>query len=141
MHNFTPYSAFFGGVLIGISAVLLLWLNGRVSGISGIMHGMMGADRNELFWRVAFLLGLVIGGFLFHWLDPNSFVPRQGYHWPLLVVGGFLVGFGARMGNGCTSGHAVCGLGNFSIRSLVATLIFMTTGMITVYVLRHVVGN
>lgn len=137
MSNFTPYSAFFGGLLIGISAVMFLWLTGRIAGISGIMHGVIGAAEDDKLWRFSFLTGLVLGGLMFQWLSPDAFIPRQGYPIYLLIIGGFLVGFGARLGNGCTSGHAVCGIGNFSIRSIVATLTFMVTGVITVFVLRH----
>lgn len=140
MENFTPYSALAGGVLIGIASALLLFLNGRIAGISGIMNGALFAPNNDKLWRVLFLLGLIAGGLLVQWLAPGFNTPRQGYPLGLLAVGGFLVGFGTRMANGCVSGHGVCGLARLSPRSLAATLTFIATGMATVYLLRHVAG-
>jgi uncharacterized protein len=140
MENFTPFSAFSGGILIGLAATLLLLFNGRIAGISGIMGGMMNADRKELFWRTAFLAGIVIGAFLFNQIKPGFYLPRENFPVWLLACGGFLVGFGTRMGNGCTSGHAVCGIARFSVRSIAATLTFMTSGFLTVYIIRHVLG-
>ena len=140
MENFTPLSAFSGGLLIGLSATLLLLFNGRIAGISGIMGGLIKAPRAELFWRLAFLAGIVIGAFLFKQITPEFYLPRENYPIWLLACGGFLVGFGTRMGNGCTSGHAVCGIARFSIRSIAATLTFMASGFLTVYLIRHVLG-
>jgi uncharacterized protein len=137
MENFTPISAVAGGVLIGISATLLLLFNGRIAGISGILNGLFFAERNDKLWRLLFLLGLVLGGLLFNFGVPEFNSPRQNYPLPLLAIGGFLVGFGARMANGCVSGHGVCGLANLSIRSLVATCLFIAMGMATVYIIRH----
>lgn len=140
MENFTPYSAFSGGLLIGFAALLLLLFNGRIAGISGMMSGLMTTQRGEIIWRVTFLVGIVLGAFLFN-LGKSDFYPvRKDFSIGLLALGGFLVGFGTRMGNGCTSGHAVCGIARLSIRSIVATLIFMTSGFITVYLVRHVLG-
>jgi uncharacterized protein len=138
MENFTPFSAFSGGILIGLAATLLLLFNGRIAGISGIMGGMMNTDRKELFWRTAFLAGIVIGAFLFNQIMPDFYQPRENFPVWLLACGGFLVGFGTRMGNGCTSGHAVCGIARFSVRSIAATLTFMASGFLTVYIIRHV---
>ncbi len=138
MENFTPFSAFSGGILIGLAATLLLLFNGRIAGVSGIMGGMMNADRKELFWRTAFLAGIVIGAFLFNQIKPGFYQPRENFPVWLLAFGGFLVGFGTRMGNGCTSGHAVCGIARFSVRSIAATLTFMASGFLTVYIIRHV---
>lgn len=140
MENFTPYSALTGGILIGLAATLLLLANGRIAGISGIMGGLIKAERSELFWRLAFLGGIIIGALLFHLIKPDFYQPRENFPVALLALGGFLVGFGTRMGNGCTSGHAVCGIARFSIRSIAATLTFMATGFLTVYVIRHVLG-
>ncbi len=140
MENFTPYSAFSGGILIGLAATLLLLFTGRIAGISGIMGGMMSADRTELFWRFAFLAGIVIGAFLFHQIRPDFYQPRENFPVWLLAFGGFLVGFGTRMGNGCTSGHAVCGIARGSIRSIAATITFMASGFLTVYIMRHILG-
>lgn len=138
MENFSPVSALTGGALIGISATLLLLFNGRMAGISGIMNGVFNSPRSETVWRLAFLAGLVIGAFLFNLIVPGFFAMRQGYPLWLLAAGGFLVGFGTRMSNGCTSGHGICGLANLSPRSLLATLTFMAGGIVTVYFIRHV---
>jgi uncharacterized protein len=138
MENFTPYSALAGGILIGLAATLLLLFNGRIAGISGMMSGLIKAERPELFWRLAFLIGIMLGAFLFQQLKPDLYQPRANFPIWLLALGGFLVGFGTRMGNGCTSGHAVCGIARFSIRSIVATITFMATGFLTVYIMRHV---
>ena len=141
LENFTPFSAFSGGIFIGLAATLLLLLNGRIAGISGIMGGLMNfKPRSEWVWRLVFLLGIVIGAFLFHLIRPDFFQPRVGFPLWLLALGGFLVGFGTRMGNGCTSGHAVCGIARLSVRSIVATIVFMTSGFMTVYIIRHLVG-
>lgn len=140
MENFTPISALAGGALIGISATLLLWFNGRIAGVSGIMNGLLYAPKADRLWRLLFLAGLVLGAVLFDWLVPGFNVPRQNYPLWLLVAGGFLVGFGARMANGCISGHGICGLANLSVRSLMATVTFMAAGMVTVFIVRHVLG-
>jgi uncharacterized membrane protein YedE/YeeE len=141
MTHFTPYTALGGGVLIGAAAVLLLYLNGRIAGISGILNGALARQKGDTAWRVAFLLGLLAGGGAFWWLTPHAFEPRQGFPVPTLLVAGFLVGFGTRLGSGCTSGHGVCGLGRRSLRSLVATATFVGFGMLTVYVTRHLLGG
>lgn len=141
MTHFTPYTALGGGLLIGVAAVLLLYLNGRIAGISGILNGALARQKGDTAWRVAFLLGMLAGGGAFWWLTPHAFVPRQGFPLPTLLVAGFLVGFGTRLGSGCTSGHGVCGLGRRSLRSLVATVTFVGFGMLTVYVTRHLLGG
>lgn len=140
LENFTPFSALVGGVLIGISVTVLLLFNGRIAGVSGILNGVFFASKNERLWRWLFLLGLVLGALLFRTGLPDFNVPRQNYPLPLLIIGGFLVGFGARLANGCISGHGVCGLANLSLRSLVAICAFMLSGMLTVYVVRHLLG-
>lgn len=140
MDNFTPVSAFSGGILIGLAATLLLLFNGRIAGISGIMSGLIKAPHSEVTWRIAFLVGIVIGAFIFHQIKPDFYQPRVNFPIWLLAGGGFLVGFGTRMGNGCTSGHAVCGIARLSVRSIVATSTFMLSGFITVYVIRHLLG-
>lgn len=137
MENFTPYSAAAGGVLIGISVSLLLLLNGRIAGISGILNGSLYASKNDGAWRWLFLTGLILGSFLFHLLQPGFNIPRQNFPIGLLLAGGFLVGFGSRLANGCISGHGVCGLARLSIRSVTATSIFMVAGMVTIYLIRH----
>ncbi len=140
MENFTPYSALAGGVLIGISASLLLLFNGRLAGISGIMGGLFGASSGDKAWRALFLIGMIVAGAAYQWLFPGSFQDRPNFPLPLLLIGGFIVGFGTRMGSGCTSGHGVCGIGRLSMRSIIATLVFMVSAAITVYIIRHIFG-
>ena len=126
-----------GGVLIGLSASLLLWLNGRIAGISGITNGVLFPAKNETAWRWLFLLGLIAAGGAYMAFVPSAPQPRTDMSRVTLVIAGLLVGFGTRMGNGCTSGHGVCGLGRLSMRSLAAVLTFMATAIITVFVVRH----
>ncbi|PTL82766.1 YeeE/YedE family protein [Vitiosangium sp. GDMCC 1.1324] len=130
-----------GGALLGLSASLLLLFNGRVAGISGIAGGLLPPTRGELGWRLAFLAGLVAGGLLLRVLWPASLESSARPGAIGLVVAGLLVGFGTRLGSGCTSGHGVCGLARGATRSLVATLTFMATGALTVFVVRHVLGG
>jgi len=138
VENFTPVPAFAGGLLIGLSAVIMLLFNGRITGISGIMDGIViNSKHGDRVWRICFLLGLVLGGFLFKLIMPDSFIPRDGFSLVLLITGGFIVGIGTRMGSGCTSGHGICGIARFSRRSILATVTFMLTGAITVYLIRH----
>jgi len=139
MENFTQLSALAGGALIGASATLLLWLNGRIAGVSGIMHGALRSRAGDI-WRWLFLLGLVFGAGVWLWLAPPAFAPRAGYPLPLVLLAGALVGFGTAQGGGCTSGHGVCGISRLSVRSIVATLAFLVTGMASVFVVRHVFG-
>ncbi len=138
MENFTPFSATAGGALIGISVTVLLLFNGRIAGVSGIMNGVFFAQKNDRLWRLLFLVGLVLGAVIFQLMAPDFNTPRQNYPLLLLGFGGFLVGFGARMANGCISGHGICGLATISIRSIFATLAFMIAGIITVYIIRHI---
>ncbi len=138
--NFTPMSALIGGALIGISATLLLWLNGRIAGISGIMHGVLQRRGDDAAWRWLFLAGLIAGAGIWLWLAPPAFAPRAGYSLPLVLLAGVLVGFGTAQGGGCTSGHGVCGISRLSVRSIVATLAFLVTGMASVFVVRHLLG-
>lgn len=137
MELFTPLPALAGGVLIGAAALLLLLGAGRIAGISGILSGVMLRPWSERGWRLLFVAGLIAGGWLgFTWLDRPA--PQLNLaDWPVLAIAGFLVGVGARLGNGCTSGHGICGIGRLSVRSIVATLVFMTTGALTVFVVNH----
>ena len=125
-----------GGVLIGSSALLLLGLSGRIAGVSGIVGGLLSAPAGDRGWRLAFLGGLLLGGLLLLRFAPAALPPGLPAPWPLVVVAGLLVGYGARAGNGCTSGHGVCGLGRRSPRSLAAVLVFMTTGALAAQLLR-----
>lgn len=140
LENFTPISALLGGALIGLSVSLLLLLNGRMAGISGIMNGLFSAPKKEEIWRGLFLVGLIMGALIFQLLTNDSLTVRQGYPILLVILGGFLVGVGTRMGSGCTSGHGICGIANFSMRSITATITFMLSGMVTVFILRHILG-
>jgi uncharacterized protein len=141
MEHFTPLPALAGGLLIGAAAVALLALDGRIAGIAGILNGALAARAGDVAWRLAFLAGLVGGGGLYWHFTPHAFAPRTGYPLVLLLAGGFLVGFGTRLGSGCTSGHGVCGIGRRSVRSIAATLTFLLTGVATTYLLRHVLGG
>ena len=129
-----------GGALIGLSATLLLWSIGRIAGISGIVNGLGTAPRSDRTWRAAFLLGLMAAGGIAMQFLPYAASRLQTGSTPLLLLAGLLVGFGTRMGGGCTSGHGVCGLGRLSWRSLAAVLTFMATAMATVFVMRHLFG-
>ncbi|MEO6165718.1 MAG: YeeE/YedE family protein [Candidatus Binatia bacterium] len=127
-----------GGMLIGLAAALLLLVNGRIAGISGILGGLITANSpSERFWRGAFIIGLVCGAAIYSWLYGGLPLQLQAGN-SLLLLAGLLVGFGTRLGSGCTSGHGVCGLARRSPRSLVATATFIACGMLTVYVMRHV---
>ena len=140
MENFTPVSALVGGVLIGTSSALLLVLNGRIAGISGILGGLLHPSRGEIAWRRAFLAGLLIAPLVYRAFGGALPPARLDAPFGLLVVGGLLVGFGTRLGAGCTSGHGVCGIGRGSPRSIVATLVFMATAIVTVILTHHVIG-
>lgn len=141
MENFTPISGLIGGLIIGLAATLLLWFNGRIAGISGIFNGLVTNKKNhDTLWRALFILGMVAGGFTHQNFVESSFQPLNAPLW-ILVLGGLIVGFGTSMGSGCASGHGVCGLGRLSVRSLVAVLIFLSVGILTTFVVRHVLGG
>lgn len=138
MTEFTPIAATVGGALIGLSAVLLMWLNGRIAGISGILQGAAFSRGAERSWRLAFVVGLVLGGALYVFTTGDTLLTRDDVA-PWLTIGaGLLVGVGTRLGSGCTSGHGVCGISRLSPRSLVATGVFMATAVAMTAVLRHV---
>lgn len=141
MTTFTPLASFAGGVLIGLSAVLLLLLEGRIAGISGIAARLLPPWREGVAERLAFVAGLVGAPFLVAAITGAPVVQTVSSNPPLMAAAGLLVGFGSVWGSGCTSGHGVCGLARLSPRSLVATAIFMTTGFLTVFVTRHVIGG
>ena len=137
MHNFTPVSALAGGALIGLASVWLLASTGRIAGVSGILHGLLSPADAQ--WRAWFISGLLLAGLA--WQGAGMpLTLREGFPAGWAAAAGLLVGFGTRMGGGCTSGHGVCGLGRLSLRSLVAVLVFMAAGMAATYVMRHVLG-
>jgi len=136
---FTPWSALSGGALIGLSAVLLALLNGRIAGISGILGGLLQKPSSDTGWRAAFMVGLLGASWVYVMIAPMPDAVVQASD-TSLVVAGLLVGVGTRYGAGCTSGHGVCGLSRLSPRSLVATAAFMGSGFVTVYVLRHLMA-
>ena len=137
MEHFTPVQALVGGLLIGTAATLTLWTSGRIAGISGILAGSLFQKGQEAFWRGLFLCGLLLGGATYSLFNSRLEIETEAT--PLMtILAGLLVGFGTRMGNGCTSGHGACGIARFSRRSLVATITFMMVAMLTVWVIRHV---
>jgi uncharacterized protein len=134
--NFTPLTALAGGVLIGLASVWLLAANGRIAGISGILHGLFAQPPGGRGWRIAFLGGLLAAGVI--WLTLFPVQVSNEHNLIHMALAGLLVGYGTRLGGGCTSGHGVCGLGRLSLRSLVAVIVFMVAGMAATYVMRHV---
>jgi uncharacterized membrane protein YedE/YeeE len=141
MAVFDPVTAIIGGILIGTASVLLMLLNGRIAGISGILAGLLTISSEDRGWRLAFIAGLImapiISGF---WGRPLP-DPDMPASWLMIIAAGFLVGFGARLGGGCTSGHGVCGIARLSRRSITATAMFMTTAAVVVAIMRHGLGS
>ena len=135
--TFDPISALIGGALIGLASVMLMLLTGRIAGISGILSGTLSLGVGDKAWRLAFIAGLIIAPFLSGLIGHPLPVPQMPDGWALIVIAGVLVGFGARMGGGCTSGHGVCGIARLSPRSLAATAIFMVTAIVVVAIMRH----
>ncbi|MFT5134139.1 MAG: putative membrane protein YedE/YeeE [Gammaproteobacteria bacterium] len=129
-----------GGLLIGISASILLLLNGRIAGISDIFNGILTPQKHDVKWRWCFIIALPVGAFLHGMIVDVNYYNLDSFSPWLMMPAGFLVGFGTRLGGGCTSGHGVCGLGRLSLRSLAATLTFITTAMLTLFIVRHVLG-
>lgn len=138
--DFTPISGLLGGVLIGLAAALLLLANGRIAGISGIVGGLLTRATGDMGWRVAFVAGLWFGAIVYWLVRGELFAVQLAATWPVMLIAGVLVGFGTRMGGGCTSGHGVCGIARLSKRSIVATLVFMGAGIVTVFVTRHMLS-
>ena len=137
MENFTPIGGLTGGLLIGLATTLLLLLNGRIAGISGIVGGLLARQGSEVAWRAVFVAGLLLGAFVYLVATGGAFSVSIEASLPIMVVAGLLVGFGTRLGSGCTSGHGVSGIARLSKRSLVATLVFMSVAIITVFLTRH----
>jgi uncharacterized membrane protein YedE/YeeE len=139
VENFTPVSGFIGGLLIGLAAALLLLLNGRISGISGIVGGLLAPKSSDAGWRVVFVVGLLLGAFIYMLATGGTVPVTMQASLPVLVAAGLSVGFGTRLGSGCTSGHGVCGIARLSKRSIVATSVFFGMAMLTVFLTRHVI--
>ncbi|WP_280456400.1 MULTISPECIES: YeeE/YedE thiosulfate transporter family protein [Vibrio] len=136
-----PWSALFGGMLLGISATILMLFKGKVAGISGIVSGAITPSSVDKGWRIQFIIGLIAGGFLTNWLVQPELSGIPAHYSSSIVtmlLAGLLVGLGTKLGNGCTSGHGICGMGRFSIRSMIATLTFMLVAAVTVYIRLHV---
>ncbi len=138
MENFTPLSGLVGGLLIGLAVAMLLLLNGRIGGISGIVGGLLTLKVLEVGWRAAFVIGLLVGAFTYMVATDDMDIVTVRATPSAIVVGGLLVGFGTRLGSGCTSGHGLCGLARFSRRSVAATVVFFCVAILTVFLTRHV---
>jgi uncharacterized membrane protein YedE/YeeE len=141
MTNFTPFASLAGGILIGISAAALLLFNGKIAGISGILAGVLRPVKSDTSWRLCFVAGLLAGGLILRVLLPQSFEFGTVRSFSALAIAGLLVGAGTRLADGCTSGHGVCGVARLSVRSILATAIFMATGAAVVYVVNHRLGG
>lgn len=132
-----PWESLFGGVLLGISATLLLLMNGKIAGISGVLTGLLTPKSKDYSWRLLFFVGMISGGMLgtmwFNAYIPTEFAASTG----MVALAGLLVGIGTKIGNGCTSGHGICGIGRLSVRSIVATCVFMVVAAVTVFVRLH----
>ncbi len=138
--HFTPLSALIGGLIIGASAVLFMLVNGRIAGISGIVGGLLNPVKHDVLWRFAFVAGMIMAPITYRLFAPLPDIQIDASY-PLLVLAGVLVGIGTRYGSGCTSGHGICGISRLSPRSIVATVAFMASGIMTVFVMRHVFGS
>lgn len=138
MHNFTPISALIGGIIIGLSVVLYFYATGRLAGISGIFENAI-TQTSQRVSNTLFLIGLVVGPLIiYNLILPNNPIAFEITHSYLLIIpGGFLVGFGTRLGGGCTSGHGICGIGRLSVNSMVATATFVAIGVLTVFTLQQ----
>jgi hypothetical protein len=141
LEHFNPYSATLGGVLIGVSASWLLLATGWIAGISGILGGLLVSAGDDKLWRALFLAGLIGGCWLVRLAGGDAIAVTISASTGELVLAGLLVGFGTRVANGCTSGHGVCGMARLSPRSIAATLTFMASGALTVFVTRHLLGG
>ncbi len=137
--HFTPWASLAGGIVLGLASALFILVNGRILGISGIVGGLLAPKSGDWGWRAAFLLGMLAAPATLAWVAPPGLLsaPRIDAGFAAVVIAGLLVGYGTRLGSGCTSGHGVCGLSRLSPRSLVATGTFMAAGFAIVYALRH----
>jgi uncharacterized membrane protein YedE/YeeE len=138
-NSFTPWTAITGGALIGVASALFVLFNGRIAGITGIMGGLIRPKAGDIGWRVTFVLGLIMAPIVWRLFSPIPTIGIEANN-TLLAIAGLIVGISTRYGSGCTSGHGVCGISRLSPRSIIATLTFMGTGFLTVYVVRHILG-
>jgi len=134
--EFTPWSSLLGGILIGVATSILLLINGKIAGISGILGEALSAKKQELGWRLAFIIGLILAPLIYALFHPLPIAATQG-GWSTIIIAGLLVGFGTRYGSGCTSGHGICGISRLSLRSITATIIFMLSAALVVYLTHH----
>ena len=141
MASFDPISALLGGALIGLASMMLMMLIGRIAGISGILGGCLALAPGKKNWRVAFIGGLILAPVASGLLGYSVPVPQMPASWTMIVSAGLLIGFGSRLGGGCTSGHGVCGVARLSTRSILATALFMTTAIAVVAIMRHGFGG
>ncbi|HXQ83978.1 MAG TPA: YeeE/YedE family protein [Xanthobacteraceae bacterium] len=141
MANFTPVSAAIGGALIGLAAVLLMLFTGRIAGISGIFGGLINPQTDDRGWRAAFIAGLIVAPLSAVFVGYPVPMPQMPGSFVTIVAGGLLVGFGTRLGSGCTSGHGICGIARVSPRSIAATCVFMAAAIAVVALTRHVFGG
>jgi hypothetical protein len=141
MENFTPVESLVGGIVIGIAALVLLRFYRRIAGVSGIFGGLFPFNTGETLWRMIFLAGLITGGIILSFFHSDTITFELTYSNPALILAGLLVGVGSRMGNGCTSGHGICGLGRLAPRSMAAVLTFMVTGILTAVLVQELFGG
>ncbi|EGQ7918088.1 YeeE/YedE family protein [Vibrio parahaemolyticus] len=139
MLNVIPWESLFGGILLGISAIILLLVNGKIAGISGIMNGIMSPKKGDYSWRLLFAVGMIAGGLISVLMLGVAVPSTANLSLGMVIAAGLLVGIGTRLGNGCTSGHGICGMGRLSKRSIVATCVFMAVAGLTVFVRLHLV--
>jgi uncharacterized protein len=141
MEGFTPFLSSLGGILIGLAALGLLLVNGRIAGISGITAGILHPKKGNTLWRIFFIAGLLSGALVILQFHPDAMAIHIDVSNAAILLGGFLVGIGTRIGNGCTSGHGVCGVGRLAPRSIIASVVFFTFAVLTTWIVRHVVGG
>ncbi|EPW1044160.1 YeeE/YedE family protein [Vibrio parahaemolyticus] len=139
MLNVIPWESLFGGILLGISATILLLVNGKIAGISGIMNGIMSPKKGDYSWRLLFAVGMIAGGLISVLMLGVAVPSTANLSLGMVIAAGLLIGIGTRLGNGCTSGHGICGMGRLSKRSIVATCVFMAVAGLTVFVRLHLV--
>jgi uncharacterized membrane protein YedE/YeeE len=141
MHSFTPIASLLGGILIGLSASAMLLVEGKIAGISGIFAGILRPIRDDIAWKMSFVAGLLVGGLFLRMFVPTAYDFGIVRSYGVLALAGLLVGFGTRLGNGCTSGHGVCGIGRLSSRSMIATATFIASGAATVFMFNHLAAR